>query len=225
MKDEMKLFTLIELLVVIAIIAILASMLLPALRNARETAKRSNCISIEKQLCLAVQNYADDNDGMLPACTYAGAMVNGPRWNYAISPYVPALFKWKGNAGNAYSGGTYPTCPSSNPSAKSRWATWGASGLSDYGYNSFFGYYSSSTLQYDVPRITIISKPSMTILFTDVVDTYRALPESHASSKISYRHGGGCNLGFVDGHAEWAHAPVLIEINGPGPYWWADATR
>ena len=59
-------FTLLELLVVIGIVAILAALMLPALASAREASRRTACLGNLRQAAIAIQCYADDNDGSIP---------------------------------------------------------------------------------------------------------------------------------------------------------------
>lgn len=90
-------FTLIELLVVIAIIAILASMLLPALTLAKEKAKTAQCTSNLKQIAVAMKMYADDNREMY-YCDKNGSINNGGEW--FLNPRSTVLRKAIDEAGN-----------------------------------------------------------------------------------------------------------------------------
>lgn len=88
-------FTLLELLVVVAIISLLAALLLPALKNARASAKRAACLSNIRQISLAVAAYTGDYSGSIP-CD-AGPPANGGAnlgafnyWTVLTNRYLPA---------------------------------------------------------------------------------------------------------------------------------------
>jgi len=78
-------FTLIELLVVIAIIAVLIALLLPAVQQAREAARRTQCKNNMKQLGLALHNYHDTNNKLPMGTRYPTA---APNWRIALLPFL-----------------------------------------------------------------------------------------------------------------------------------------
>ncbi len=90
---NLRLFTLIELLVVVAIIAILASMLLPALSAAREAAKRVDCTNNYKSLAMATTLYTGDSDDFFPPAisrhNRSHEVTNLTRnWHHLIDVYI-----------------------------------------------------------------------------------------------------------------------------------------
>lgn len=105
-KRKARGFTLIELLVVIAIIAILISLLLPAVQQAREAARRTQCRNNLKQMGLALHNYHDVYGrfpmpawfhSTFPATAGHGGLVSTTVWSLSILPYMD-----QANVYNAY---------------------------------------------------------------------------------------------------------------------------
>jgi prepilin-type N-terminal cleavage/methylation domain-containing protein len=85
-------FTLIELLVVVAIIAVLISILLPALASAREQAKRAVCMSNVHQITLVANMFADDNNSWYPSISAVGPGTNPPCYPWWLDPKSTRMF-------------------------------------------------------------------------------------------------------------------------------------
>ncbi|HWL10239.1 MAG TPA: DUF1559 domain-containing protein [Planctomicrobium sp.] len=117
MRRERFGFTLIELLVVIAIIAILVALLLPAVQQAREAARRSQCKNNLKQIGLALHNYHDTHQifpcGFVNFPSNAMTNTRGWGWGALILPYLDQSVLFQQLQVNTIridqvEGGTYP---------------------------------------------------------------------------------------------------------------------
>ncbi len=208
-------FTLIELLVVIAIIAILASMLLPALNQARDKAKSINCVSNIKQIETALITYTSDFNGfMVPG----SSLDNNIRW---WGTRASSSADWENNGplmaylNNSNGAKRCPSTPGIDKISTDAFEK----GSGGYGYNN---QYLGSTMYsapypncYDLPKISMIRQAAKTVAFTDAAEQsngklveasectspkYAAYPTYDASPTIHFRHSGRANVGWVDGH-------------------------
>lgn len=230
-------FTLIELLIVIAIIAILASMLLPALNQARERAKSTKCTSNMKQFAVAFSIYASDSGEYLPCAVTA----DGGRWGWWAFQLGNAMgyhitdsdFKNRKLASGAF------LCPSFNLEVAEVTGT-GLYLAPGYGYNSMMQYKmgeaqanKGSTGDVNVMNIlkaNRIVKPSEKLMVGDTID--RQNNPSHAMAlriiapqafnwaaelndaddglNIGRRHSKGVNMLMGDGHVRYFRQSELL---------------
>ena len=220
-SNHSKFFTLIELLVVIAIIAILAAMLLPALTQAREKARGSQCTNQIKQLGTAVLMYADSYESYFH-----------PHWASQYS-YVGVLYNEK-----FFPSPIILRCPSVTINPYDDWkklknTTWAPDDdhqrVMDYGYNyRNLGGNQTTKTGYKFHQI---KKPSKSIMVADTVNNYRALNgkywgyhllqdyyASDTTSKdrgfVDLRHNNAANVLWVDGHV----SSEFSTIKGHAPY-------
>lgn len=186
-------FTLIELLIVIAIITILAGMLLPTLKSARERVKAIQCLNNLKQVGLSAQMYGNDCNGLIPYYRNDQVMI----WSdYLLNNgYVT---KWE-----------ILQCPAFKPLA----AYDGGSKVYGMRHTATTSYYPETLIAQEngqnlyLMNTGKMKSPSVMFIFGDSYYTatnaqfYRIHHSETSGYGMHARHSGNVNLEFLDGHA------------------------
>jgi prepilin-type N-terminal cleavage/methylation domain-containing protein/prepilin-type processing-associated H-X9-DG protein len=224
-------FTLIELLVVIAIIAILASLLLPALSQAKGKARSIACLSQGRQWGLALTLYTDDTEEVLPReKDYTGQDVLG--WRGAIDPgnadlwanALPITIRLRpvaeyatNNRAEFYNKASLFACPAARPPKDTQ-----------LNYPHFSLGMNSKLIQGGARvRVTQIQRPTDTTVFVEAglpgedrfhsrQSPYTGQPAVYAN-RFSARHRGSGNLVFADGHSGSVRGSKVIDTRPGSP--------
>ncbi|HEX7010547.1 MAG TPA: DUF1559 domain-containing protein [Phycisphaeraceae bacterium] len=227
-------FTLIELLVVISIIALLISILLPALKMAQEAGRRVNCASNLRQIGLATSLYCDDYDGHLPPAVDT-AVSSTYRWARLIQPYFNLGSYGKASAATNAETTPYYKCPSDpydNPISSKNEQPLNIARCS-YGWTRQVGIDGDSDLSnVQTYRVAQIIQASSTLLAADDWIKYNnvryeartlgtdgsEIKDYHQGTESAgYDDGQGANFLFVDFHVAFhKRSDVRLSTNPSG---------
>ena len=182
-------FTLIELLVVIAVIAILASLILPALANGKRRARATQCLNNLKQLGISYRIYADENDGVVQLDPFTSS-TNSWATILATNVHINSL--------NVF------LCPAYKPFFFERWHN-------VYGIRGDPPTNCASGPNRVLFKPDCVGNPSEYLLLADTTSQgqkgntarqYYMFKVSDSLRVVHARHNGKANGLFLDGHAE-----------------------
>jgi prepilin-type processing-associated H-X9-DG protein len=217
----------------VGIIVVLIAILLPVLAKARAAANTARCLANERQLIQAALSYASDNSGYLPypnwdddqAQSGSPPITNPQGWLYNPQnpPTTPGAFQ----PTDLKTGALYTYLNSTDvyrcPQDSNVYSGNTVQLLTDYIMNGAVGDYSNATVEplrrFKATAAIIWENPSVPIDSGATNDG-----SNNPSEGIATRHSHGCNVAFVDGHAEqmtWTAFASEWATNAPGFLWCA----
>lgn len=207
-------FTIWELLLILVIIVIIAAVVWPIFTPARDSSSKNFCPSNEKQLGLAIFQYAQDNDSLMPNISDAPASLN--TWRVMLEPYTQTkgIFQCSARRDHAPGPDGYPRSYAANYSGNYN------GGPLDKGNGAFAGPGSKplSMNGFKAPAqlIALCEVAGSNTPEFNIDDAVRFGPNKHL---LWAAHKGGGNYLFADGHVRWLR-PVDTQR-----LWYRDTAR